>query len=121
MERPVFKPDFYRELALENPLGLELHWREVEAWFNFIAWPAYKTYNYRRHAQTVRRWWARVRMDDLVRAREAMENTKIGRAQEEQDRMDAEVDQMFTDSTPKNKNALRKILGGGGGRAGQSE
>lgn len=112
LERPVFSPAFYRELALENPLGLTLHWREVEAWFNYIAWPAYKTYGYRRHKQAVRRWWSRCSMRDLDRARAAMENHKIEMAQESQDALplpDGEA--VSPDHVP----ALRKIMGGRGG------
>jgi len=109
LERPIFKPEFYRELAHDNPFGLTLHWREVEAWFNFIAWPAYKTYNYSRHQQTVRRWWARTSTRDLERAREAMDNVKLERAQVEQDEL-----QPDNDSPPANDTVLRKILGGKG-------
>ena len=112
MDKPVFKPEFFRELAAENPFGLTLHWREAEAWFEHICWPAYKTYNYKRHGVAVRRWWARCSMRDLERAREAMDNTKVERAQEEQDQIAAEE---WTEVPPESVNALRKIMGGKGG------
>ena len=112
MIKPVFKPDFYRELAEENPFGMSLHWREVEAWFDYIAWPAYKTYNYKRHGVAVRRWWARCSMQDLCRAREAMDNVQLERAQDEQDQIHAE--EQF-ETSPDTTNALRKIMGGKGG------
>jgi hypothetical protein len=113
VDKPVFKPDFFRELARENPLGLTLHWREAEAWFNFIAWPAYKTYKYRRHSAAVRRWWANLTMKDLERAREAMENVKLERAQAQQDELVAGVQEFY----PENVIVLHKILGGKGGRS----
>jgi hypothetical protein len=109
LERPVFKPDFYRELASENPFGLTLHWREVEAWFNHIAWPAYKTYNYTRHQQTVRRWWARSSMRDLERAREAVDNVRLEFAQAEQNSLPTEE----IDDTPATA-TITKIFGGKG-------
>jgi hypothetical protein len=114
VERPVFKPAFYRELALENPLGLTIHWREAEAWFNYIAWPRYKTYKYTRHGVAVRRWWANLSMRDLERAREAMENAKFEDAQVEQDKLDLEqgVQELYPSDSP----ALRKIMGGKSGR-----
>jgi len=123
LDRPVFSRDFYRELAAENPFGLTLHWREVEAWFNYIAWPAYKTYHYKRHQVAVRRWWARCHMRDLERAREAMENADYEEACEQQAKLlDAEVDQMFADKhNPQNRRILRKIMGGGGVRQEQDE
>ena len=110
VERPVFSPEFYRELASENPFGLSLHWREAEAWFHHIAWPAYKTYNYKRHHQTVRRWWARCSVQDLERARDAMENVKLERAQTEQDALPTEEIDFTTPPA-----TLRKILGGNRG------
>jgi hypothetical protein len=110
VERPVFKPEFYRELASENPLGLTIHWREVEAWFNIVAWPAYKTYTYRQHKKAVRRWWARVSERDLDRTREAMDNVKLGRAQEEQDCI-ATVS-MELPPTPEGMRMLKSIMGG---------
>jgi hypothetical protein len=112
MNKPVFNPDFYRELAAENPFGLTLHWREVEAWFDYIAWPAYKTYGYTRHHRSVRRWWARCTMYDLDRARDAMDNIKLERAQEEQDQIQPKEQ---LEATPETHNALRKIMGGRGG------
>lgn len=115
MERPVFKPEFYRELALENPLGLTIHWREAEAWFNYIAWPAYKTYGYTKHHRATRRWWARVTMRDLDRARDAMENVKFEEAQVDQDKLDLEP-QLYPPAL-NDSPVLRKILGGKGGRA----
>jgi hypothetical protein len=111
LDKPIFKPEFYRELARDNPFGLTLHWREVESWFNHIAWPAYKTYSYKRHGQTVRRWWARASAKDLDRAREAMENVKMERAQVEQDTLTTNGHE----ATPQNVSALRKIMGGNGG------
>ena len=112
MERPVFKPEFYRELAQDNPFGLTIHWRDVEAWFNYIAWPAYKTYNYRRHGVAVRRWWARAGTRDLERAQEARENAKIEKAQVQQ----AELpDESLEDDTPHGE-TIRHIFGGEGGR-----
>lgn len=113
MGRPVFKPEFYRELASENPFGLTLHWREVEAWFNHIAWPAYKTYHYKRHHQCVRRWWANCRMADLERAREAVENVKLQRAQTQQDQLEAGIAEFY----PSDSIVLRKIMGGKGERS----
>lgn len=113
--KPVFKPEFYRELAAENPFGLTLHWREVEAWFDHVAWPAYKTYNYTRHNVTVRRWWARCSMRDLERARQAMENVMLERAQREQDGLELEAG--VAEFFPENTTVLRKIMGGKGGRA----
>jgi hypothetical protein len=107
VRKPVFKPEFYRELARDNPLGLTLHWHDAEAWFNFIAWPRYKTYNYKRHHQTVRRWWANLSMRDLDRARDAMENVKIEVAQLSQRAL--EITPAFY--VPDNP-ALIKILGG---------
>ena len=111
MKKPVFKPEFYRELASENPLGLTLHWREVEAWFNYIAWPAYKTYNYKRHSVAVRRWWARVRVDDVERARDAVENQRMEKAQVQQDEL---PDECIDDATP-HGDTIRHIFGGRGG------
>lgn len=107
MERPVFKPEFYRELAEENPFGLTLNWHEVEAWFNFIAWPVYKTYIYKNHKTAVRRWWARAHLRELERAREAMENARYERAQAEQDALPTEE---LTD-IPHNA-TIFKIFGG---------
>ncbi len=107
LERPVFSPEFYRELALENPFGLTLHWREAEAWFNHIAWPAYKTYNYTRHKTAVRRWWAQCSERDLERARNAMENVRMEFAQEEQDSLPNDEPGGVVHEV-----ALRKILGG---------
>lgn len=115
MERPIFNPNFYRELASENPFGLELHWREVEAWFNHIAWPAYKTYNYRQHRKTVRRWWAHCSFLDLERARDAMDNVKMERMVEQQDVPGRVTAQEVIDNPP-NNNIIRKVLGGRGGR-----
>lgn len=111
MDKPVFAPEFYRELALDNPFGLTLHWREVEAWFNHIAWPAYKTYNYKRHHQTVRRWWARCRIEDLGRAREAMSNRDIERAQKEQDELQRKGSKPDTPHIA----TVTRIFGGDGG------
>jgi hypothetical protein len=109
LDKPVFNPDFYRELASENPFGLTLHWREVEAWFDYIAWPAYKTYGYTRHRKAVRRWWARCTMYDLDRARDAMDNIKVERAQGEQDGLEGSTE---NNSSPMNETSLRKIMGG---------
>lgn len=108
MKKPVFKPEFYRELARDNPLGLTIHWRVVEAWFNYIAWPAYKTYRYTRHQVAVRRWWARVSERDLDRTHNAMENVKMAAAQESQDELPALTDE------PGGSNvvSINKILGG---------
>jgi hypothetical protein len=114
VERPIFKPEFYRELAQDNPFGLTLHWREAEAWFNYIAWPAYKTYGYTRHQMTVRRWWARATQGDIQRARDAIENVEMERAQKEQDSL---PEDSFEQDSPQNPTALRKILGGKGGSA----
>jgi hypothetical protein len=105
--KPVFKREFFRELALENPFGLTITWQEAEAWFEHICWPAYKTYNYKRHSIAVRRWWARTSFRDLERARDAMENVKLEGAEfEESPIMD----------TPDDSNvvAINKILGGKG-------
>jgi hypothetical protein len=112
VDKPVFAPEFYRELASDNPFGLTLHWREVEAWFNYIAWPAYKTYNYKRHHQTVRRWWARCRSEDLERARDAMSNKEMENAQKQQDDLPASGDY---DGAPYD-DTIRSIFGGKGGR-----
>lgn len=110
--KPQFKPEFFRELARENPFGLTLHWREVEAWFEYICWPAYKTYNYKRHRLAVRRWWARCSMRDLDRAREAMDNVKFERVQKQQDQMpDLSDDDSPYDDT------LRVLFGGKGVRS----
>ena len=109
MERPVFKPEFYRELASENPLGLTIHWREVEAWFNIVAWPAYKTYPYRQHKKAVRRWWSRVSERELDRVRNAMENVTLERAQGEQDQLSNEELTGSPDLA-----TIHKILGGSG-------
>jgi hypothetical protein len=90
---------------------MKLHWREFEGWFNHIAWPAYKTYNYSRHHQTVRRWWARCTEKDMERTRQAIENVKLEGAQESQNALPA------IDDTPGGTNvvAIDKILGGKGG------
>jgi hypothetical protein len=111
--KPTFKPDFYRELARDNPFGITLHWREVEAWFEYIAWPAYKTYNYKLHLKATRRWWARCSMQDLERARDAMDNVKFERAEEELKRFGAEE---WLEASPFEKNTLTKIMGGKGGQ-----
>jgi hypothetical protein len=108
LKKPVFKPAFYRELASENPLGITLHWREAEAWFNFIAWPAYKTYGYRAHKKATRRWWARLSIKELERARDAMENVQFEAAQADQDALvpdDRQADTPYDDT-------LRVIFGG---------
>ena len=112
LDKPVFTPEFYRELASDNPFGLTLHWREVEAWFDFIAWPAYKTYTSTRHRQAVRRWWARCRSEDLARARNALNNVELERAQKEQDSLQEEAAQV---GTPHNA-IISNIFGGKGGR-----
>jgi hypothetical protein len=109
LEKPVFSDAFYRELAAENPFGLTVTRQEAEAWFHYIAWPAYKTYHYKRHQIAVRRWWARCTMKDLDRAREAMENRKFEQAQNQQDDLDSGSDNSLS---PDNDTSLRKILGG---------
>lgn len=108
LDKPIFTPEFYRELAQENPLGLKLHWREAEAWFLFIAWPSYKTYNYTRHRQTVRRWWSKISMRDLERAHVAMDNMRIETAQVEQDLLQRPDDIEGTANLP----TLHRIFGG---------
>jgi hypothetical protein len=112
--KPVFKPEFFRELAAENPLGITLHWREAEAWFNYIAWPAYKTYKYTRHGVAVRRWWANLSMKDIDRAREAVENARLEHAQIEQDDLESSSENNLS---PANDTVLRKIMGGRSGAA----
>jgi hypothetical protein len=111
LDKPFLSPAFYEELASENPFGLTLHWREVEAWFDYIAWPAYKTYKYTRHSRAVRRWWARCSMKDLERARAAMGNVDLEQAQTEQNALvpnDRDPDTPYNDT-------LRSIFGGKGG------
>jgi hypothetical protein len=85
MEKPVFAPSFFEELAIDNPLGANLTTAEVEAWWHFIAWPRYKTYRYRAHKRALRKWWAGISMSDISRAREAMERSKVAAAQARQD------------------------------------
>lgn len=109
MRQPCFSPSFYRELASENPFGLTLNWREVEAWFRFIAWPSYKTYRYRKHTVAVRRWWARAKLSELQRAREALENEKLEIAQREQDALSIVIE-----STPEIDPVVLRIFGGNG-------
>lgn len=113
MEKPVFKPEFFRELAHDNPLGLTISPEEAEAWWLYIAWPSYKTYKYVLHKKAVRRWWSYLSMKDLGRTREAILNAELEHAAEEQERLDdeywAQCDQ-FGDQ--KMVGALRVIMGG---------
>ncbi len=76
MKKPVFSPQFFSELAEENPLGVELEPEMVEAWWQYIAWPRYKTYKYRDHKRAVTRWWAGVCREDLSRARTALAHAR---------------------------------------------
>jgi hypothetical protein len=112
VERPVFSRNFYRELAQDNPFGLTLDWTEAEAWFNHIAWPAYKTYKYKRHAVAVRRWWARTSLADLERARDAIENAEMEKAQAEQDAL---PDSDFAQDESPHTATIHKIFGGKSG------
>ena len=116
MDKPVFDPEFYRELASENPFGLTLHWREVEAWFDYIAWPAYKTYNYKLHRKATRRWWAKASQRDLDRAREARENHLLENASQQHPVTDRMTASEIVDNPP-NNDIVHKILGGSGGTA----
>jgi hypothetical protein len=109
VERPEFSPKFYRELAQDNPFGLTIHWREAEAWFLYIAWPAYKTYKYTQHQRAVRRWWARATQGDLARARDARENARMEGIQAQQDELDA---QLVNEDTTPHDDTLRVIFGG---------
>jgi len=85
MDKPVLAPAFYEELASENPLGIKMSVGDVAAWWHFIAWPRYKTYQYRSHKRAIRRWWANVTMGDIERARESRQRHFEEREQEIQD------------------------------------
>lgn len=88
MEKPEFAPSFFEELAQDNPLGITISAAEAEAWWNWIAWPRYKTYGYKRHKVAVRRWWAGITISDLKRTVEAMGRAEIEYAMEYQAKLD---------------------------------
>lgn len=108
MEKPVLAPAFLRELARDNPLGITIKAKEVRAWFDYVAWPSYKTYQYKLHKRAIRRWWARIRMQELERARDAMAAHDAERLQKIQDRILTMPNDGKIESYP----ALRKIMGG---------
>lgn len=113
MEKPVFGPDFFRELAIENPLGVELSEEDAEAWWHWIAWPAYKTHRYKDHKRAVRNWWARLTFTELTRAREARARAELQEAQLEQEEMDeAYFDACDQFGKQEMVGALRVIMGG---------
>jgi len=113
MEKPTFGPRFYQELAFDNPLGMYITERDVEAWWHYIAWPKYKIRRYKNHTRAVMSWWSRITVADLVRAREAAERAQLAEAMAVQEQMDAEywaaVDAY---GEPIELGALRVIMGG---------
>ncbi len=80
MEKPVFNPEFFRELAQDNPLGMDLTPEIAEAWWHYVAWPRYKTYRYRSHRRAVTKWWASVSKADLDCAQSAIDHARDAKA-----------------------------------------
>lgn len=116
MEKPVFKSDFFQELAEENPLGVTILVEEAEAWWHYIAWPSYKTYAYKLHKRAVRRWWSRLTVTDLARARQAIANAYLESARAAQAYMDAcDEEHRGNPYASEDADTLRVIMGGRSG------
>lgn len=69
MDKPVFSPDFVRDLAENNPIGMLLTEDDFRAWFDLI-WIKYKLRGYSNHKRAVTNWWSNVREGDIIQARE---------------------------------------------------
>ncbi len=78
--KPVFSPQFFRELAQDNPLGMTISPELAEAWWHWVAWPTYKSYRYRAHKRAVRQWWSAVTVLNLQRAQDAIDNQRAEQA-----------------------------------------
>lgn len=111
--KPVLSPAMLAELARDNPLGITITPDEVEAWWNYVAWPRFKTYEYRQHGRAIRKWWARVRMDEIEHARASMGRARVEHLERLQERLNAppaENDQ----TAEERRGAMRAIFGGKG-------
>ena len=106
MEKPVFAPSFFEELAADNPLGANISAAEAEAWWHFVAWPKYKTCRYRAHKRAVTRWWARLRPFELDLARQALARCEEEHAQFAQDAL---IDNSF-DPNPAVRDAVAQMM-----------
>ncbi len=70
MEKPIFAPAFWRELAAACPLG-PCEPEVVESWFE-IAWPKINARNYRNTKRAVAAWWSRVAQYELDQAQQRL-------------------------------------------------
>ena len=98
-----------------NPLGMHLEPETVEAWWQYIAWPRYRTYGYRNHKRAVTRWWSQVGRVDLSRARSALAHAQEAEAQRVQNELGVMCTQgaidKYLDSSKEVQAALRAMLG----------
>lgn len=74
--KPVFKPEFFQDLAENNPLGLDtLTEQDARDWFD-SKWLEMREFYSRRNTGKpnwklrAAKWWGNLREDDLCRARE---------------------------------------------------
>lgn len=71
IRKPKLSPQFWADLAANNPLGYDLTAEDVEGWFDFV-WLQYRERHYKRHQRAIISWWSRVRPEDIERARARM-------------------------------------------------
>ena len=79
MEKPSLAPSFWRGLAGENPLGIELDEQDARDWFDLV-WSRYRKRNYTRHRTAIENWWSRLDLKELQRARDRGRRLREGSA-----------------------------------------
>jgi len=75
VRKPNFPPQFWQDLADNNPLGFDLSADDAKAWFDFV-WLQYRERHYKRHRKAIVSWWSRLRPDDIDRARARMQEIR---------------------------------------------
>jgi hypothetical protein len=86
VDKPVFPPSVWIELAKENPLGRhDITARDAQDWFDLV-WPAYKQHRRRirkpNHKLRIAQWWLRVLPAEIDKARERGVELRRGKVAE---------------------------------------
>lgn len=107
MDKPSFRPAFWQDLALENPLGRrDITEQDARDWFDWI-WVVYRQRHSRvrapNHKLRIARWWFNLSDDDIDRARARGRESRRGVAAER-------LTRVATKALPSSAQPLRKDL-----------
>lgn len=68
-EKPQLSPQFWQDLADNNPIGMKLSADDARAWFDYV-WLSYRERRYTRHRLAIISWWSRVSEEEIEGARD---------------------------------------------------